>query len=72
MAAFLKRALDLAAAGDQGLTDIAESVFVGDINALYASGITRGCNPPANNRFCPDDPITRGQMAAFLRRALLP
>src|SRR5690606_21829666 len=34
------------------------------------SGITRGCNPPANTRFCPDDYVTRGQMAAFLVRAL--
>ncbi|WP_457673886.1 S-layer homology domain-containing protein [Thiolapillus sp.] len=37
------------------------------IEALAASGITSGCD--ANN-YCPDDPVTRGQMAVFLSRAL--
>ena len=46
------------------------SVFEADIERLAAAGITRGCNPPVNDRFCPDDPVTRGQMAAFLHRAL--
>ncbi|KAA3639014.1 MAG: hypothetical protein DWP92_05260, partial [Armatimonadetes bacterium] len=32
--------------------------------------ITKGCNPPDNDRFCPEDPVTRGAMAAFLNRAL--
>ena len=32
--------------------------------------MTLGCNPPNNNRFCPDDYVTRGQMAAFLKRAI--
>src|SRR5690606_31548985 len=45
-------------------------VFVSDIAWLADEGITRGCNPPQNDRFCPDDPVTRGQMAAFLVRAL--
>ena len=38
--------------------------------AIAAQGITRGCNPPVNDRFCPDSVVTRGQMAAFLTRAL--
>jgi hypothetical protein len=46
------------------------SVFEGSIEQLAASGITVGCNPPDNDRFCPDDSVTRGQMAAFLKRAL--
>jgi hypothetical protein len=71
MAALLVRALDLPSAANQGLTDIDTSVFVADINALYAAGITRGCNPPINDRYCPDQPVTRGQMAAFLHRAIL-
>jgi hypothetical protein len=29
-----------------------------------------GCNPPDNDRFCPEGPVTRGQMASFLVRAL--
>ena len=47
-----------------------DSVFEAAIERLAASGITEGCNPPVNDRFCPDDSVTRGQMAAFLKRAL--
>lgn len=42
--------------------------FHEDIAWLADHGVTRGCNPPANDEFCPDDPVTRGQMAAFIRR----
>ena len=34
------------------------------------AGITQGCNPPTNDLYCPNDRVTRGQMAAFLVRAL--
>ena len=68
MAAFLNRALGLDAA-EGSFVDDDGSVFEADIGALAAAGITRGCNPPANDRFCPDDVVTRGQMAAFLHRA---
>jgi hypothetical protein len=27
-------------------------------------------HPPVNDRYCPDQAVTRQQMAAFLRRAL--
>jgi hypothetical protein len=37
------------------------------IEALAASGITGGCG---GGNFCPNDPITRGQMAVFLAAAL--
>jgi hypothetical protein len=70
MAAFFVRALGLPPAGDQGFTDIGGSVFVDAINSLAEANITFGCNPPANDNYCPDDPITRQQMAAFFRRAL--
>lgn len=40
------------------------------IEAIAAAGITNGCNPPAANYFCPSSQITRGQMAAFLVKAL--
>src|SRR5690606_11539732 len=69
MAAFLVRALGLPAAGDSPFSDDDGSVFEDDIARLAAAGITRGCNPPVNDRFCPDDVVTRGQMAAFLVRA---
>ena len=69
MAAFLKRALDLPPATSDFFTDDDGTVFESDVNAVAAAGITKGCNPPANDRFCPDDTVTRGQMAAFLDRA---
>ena len=47
--------------------DLFLSSFYADILWLYDSGITSGCS---DERFCPDDPVTRGQMAAFLDRAL--
>src|SRR5690606_41676174 len=53
MAAFLVRALGLPAAANRFVDDDG-SVFEGDIGALAAAGITRGCNPPANDEFCPD------------------
>ena len=70
MAAFLVRALGLPATATDYFTDDEDSIFENDINSLAQSGITRGCNPPSNNRFCPDSKVTREQMAAFLVRAL--
>ncbi|MDJ0498790.1 MAG: Calx-beta domain-containing protein [Acidimicrobiia bacterium] len=52
------------------LGDIGTSVFIQDIIWLAEEGITRGCNPPDNDQFCPDKTVTRGQMAAFLVRFL--
>jgi hypothetical protein len=37
------------------------------VEALAQAGITAGCGPGA---FCPDSPLTRGQMAVFLSKAL--
>ena len=37
------------------------------IEALKASNITAGCSP---ENFCPNAPLTRGQMAVFLAKAL--
>jgi len=70
MAAFLARALDLPEAGPAGFTDTATSVFAEDIDRIAAAHITYGCNPPDNDAFCPQQDVTRGQMAAFLARAL--
>ncbi len=69
MAAFLVRALDLPTGAPGAFIDD-DGVFEGQIEALAAAGVTRGCNPPINDQFCPDDNVTRGQMAAFLHRAL--
>jgi hypothetical protein len=71
MAAFLVRAFGYTDDGGGDLfVDDDESIFAGDIDRLGAAGVTLGCNPPVNDRFCPDNPVTRGQMAAFLTRAL--
>ena len=69
MASFIVRALDLAPAPENAFVDDDGSIHEGDINSLAVAGITRGCNPPANDRFCPEKAVTRGEMAAFLVRA---
>jgi hypothetical protein len=71
MAAFLVRALGLTDdGGGNSFVDDDGSIFENDIAKLAAAAITKGCNPPTNDMFCPDDTVTRGQMAAFLVRAL--
>ena len=70
MAAFLVRTLHYTAGGGDDLfVDDDGSVFEIDIDKLGTAGVTKGCNPPINDRFCPGEPVTRGQMAAFLARA---
>ncbi len=69
MAAFLRRYLDLPAPSQDHFGDDSGSTFESDINALADAGITKGCNPPANTKFCPDDRVSREQMAAFIVRA---
>ncbi len=68
MATFLFRALDL--------QPVPEDYFIDDnghphetaINAVAAAGITLGCG---GERFCPNQSVSRGQMASFLDRAFL-
>lgn len=69
LAAFMVRVLDLPAASKDYFVDDDGLPFEDDINALARAGITKGCNPPANDRFCPDKTVTRGQTAAFIVRA---
>jgi hypothetical protein len=71
MAAFLVRALSYTDDGGGDLfTDDDGSVFEDQIDKFATAGVTRGCNPPVNDQFCPTGNVTRGQMAAFLHRAL--
>ncbi|HEX6299240.1 MAG TPA: S-layer homology domain-containing protein [Acidimicrobiia bacterium] len=71
MAAFLVRALGYADDGGGDLfIDDDGSTFESDIDRLGTAGVTKGCNPPTNDRFCPDDFVLRDQMASFLSRAL--
>ena len=54
---------------DLPFDDILGHTFADDIVWAFENGITSGCStdPPL---FCPNDPVTRGQMATFLDRAL--
>ena len=62
-------AVPLAGAASDVFTDVPSSnVFHNDITWLANAGVTKGCNPPDNTRFCPSDNVTREQMAAFLHR----
>ncbi|MPZ53990.1 MAG: SpoIID/LytB domain-containing protein [Acidimicrobiia bacterium] len=70
MAAFLVRGIQMPPASQDAFVDDGDTVFEGNINQIAARGITFGCNPPDNDRFCPHDTVSRGQMAAFLVRAL--
>jgi Tol biopolymer transport system component len=70
MAAFLVRARSYTVGGGDDLfVDDNSSVFELDIDRLGTAEVTRGCNPPVNDRYCPGSNVTRGQMAAFLVRA---
>ncbi len=49
-------------------TDDEDSIFEADIEWLASANVTKGCNPPTNDLFCPDANVNRGQMAAFMHR----
>jgi hypothetical protein len=67
MAMFLVRALDLPFTSVDYFDDDDGKTGESSINALAESGITGGCGP---RQYCPSQPVTRAQMAAFLYRAL--
>jgi len=69
IAAFLSRAFSLPPSDRDHFDDDGGHLFESAINRLADAGITRGCNPPANDAFCPDSEMSRGQMAAMLARA---
>ncbi len=46
-------------------TDDDSSIFEGNIEWMAANGITSGCGP---GLYCPEDNVTRGEMAAFMER----
>ncbi len=49
-----------------GFGDVPDSeIFHGDIEWMATNGITSGCG---GGNYCPDDNVTRGQMAAFMKR----
>jgi hypothetical protein len=49
-------------------TDVPDSnIYHNNIGAITDAGIAGGCG---TNLYCPGDPVTRGQMAAFMQRGL--
>lgn len=68
MAAFLARILKLPNSAVDHFVDDNSSQFEGAIDKIADAKITLGCNPPTNNRYCPRDPVSRGEMAAFFKR----
>ncbi len=66
MATFLTRAAKLPATPAGGFRDVTGTHASG-IAAVAAAGVTKGCAP---GRFCPDQPVTRGQVASLLQRQL--
>ena len=69
MASLFVRALGLPGGAPTSFTDTTESIHASQIDALAATGITKGCDPPNNTQFCPERIVTRGEMAAFMVRA---
>lgn len=67
MAAFLVRGFGLAGTIGDSFSDDDGSFFEADIEALVSNGVTGGCTTTS---YCPEAPVTREQMAAFLIRAL--
>lgn len=67
MASFLARALDLAPTQTTFFSDVAGNRHEANVNRVATEDITRGCG---GGRYCPKGMVTRGQMAAFLHRAL--
>lgn len=67
IANLLADALDLPPATDDYYTDDNDSPFEDDINRLAEADLTFGCG---STNFCPEEFVTRAQLAAFVARAL--
>ena len=69
VASVLVGALGLPAAGDDYFSDDDGSAHESSINALREAGIVSGCGD-GRDRYCPTDPVTRGELASVLVGAL--
>ena len=73
MAVFLTRAFSHISAVSEpagAFTDVpADAPYAAEVEAVLAAGVTRGCSAEPM-RYCPDESVTRAQMASFLARAL--
>lgn len=69
LAVALVPALAFAAHPEGDFTDVPEDhTFHDDIQWMHDNGITRGCNPPENDQYCPDRELIRSEEAAFFHR----
>jgi hypothetical protein len=61
--------IPVAAVASHQFTDVPDSnIFHDDIAWMRDNNVTKGCNPPTNDKYCPSNTVTREQMAAFMRR----
>ena len=68
-AAFALFLVPIAAIAAGGFEDVGDdNIFRADIQWMKDADVTRGCNPPANTKYCPGDNVTREQMSAFMHR----
>ena len=71
MAAWLTRMFDhiTPAVSPEGLFDDIDPADRPLVEGLYHAGVTRGCSAEPL-LYCPDEPVTRAQMASFITRSL--
>ena len=73
MAVFLTRAFSHISAVSEptgAFEDVpADAAYAAEVEAVLAAGVTQGCSAEPM-RYCPDESVTRAQMASFLTRAL--
>lgn len=68
MASFLARALAVTSSTTGSFTDVrSANVHRPAIEALADRGVTQGCG---DERYCPGDPVLRGQLASFVHRVV--
>lgn len=69
MAVAISTIISTVAIASHVFTDVPDSnQFHSSIGWMQENEVTVGCNPPANDEFCPTDNVTRQQMASFMRR----
>jgi hypothetical protein len=67
MASFIARALDLPKTSKDYFRDDNGTTHESNINRLAKAGLTTGCG---TRRYCPNEVVTRAQLATFLSRIL--
>jgi hypothetical protein len=67
LATFLDRTVELPPAERDWFEDTGGIVHENAINRLAQAGLVEGCGPDA---YCPDEPVTRGELVTFLQRIL--